>query len=186
LTDQLADDYQLGNRIAAQGGAIVISPLVVECRETPKNWRDVWTHQLRWARTIRVCRPVPYFFSILGNGTLWPLIWLLLHSVTLAYGGSLGAIDFVASRAPAGVIVGVFLAIRVWTARDSQSRLTGSESPHASFWLVPIKDLLGTAIWAASFLGSHLEWRGYRYRVDKDGRLTLVSKRPEHRVSASI
>jgi len=33
-------------------------------------------HQLRWARTIRVCQPFPFFMSILNNSTLWPLLWL--------------------------------------------------------------------------------------------------------------
>src|SRR5207249_3973973 len=77
LKDFLADDYQLGNLIARKGGRIVLCPVVVECRESPKSWREVWRHQLRWARTIRICQPVPYFFSILGNATLWPLLWLI-------------------------------------------------------------------------------------------------------------
>ncbi len=37
------------------------------------NWRDVWKHQLRWARTIRVCQPLPYFFSILSNAGFWAI-----------------------------------------------------------------------------------------------------------------
>src|SRR5206468_10989025 len=77
LVDFLADDYQLGNLIARQGGRIVLSPMVVECRESPKTWLEVWRHQLRWVRTIRACQPLPYFFSILSNGTLWPLLWLI-------------------------------------------------------------------------------------------------------------
>jgi len=35
------------------------------------TWRAVWKHQLRWARTIRVCQPLPYFFSILSNAGFW-------------------------------------------------------------------------------------------------------------------
>src|SRR5207247_5039543 len=78
LVDYLADDYQLRNRIARGGTRIVLSPVVVECREMPRNWSEIWRHQLRWARTIRVCQPLPYFFSILGNATLWPLLWWLV------------------------------------------------------------------------------------------------------------
>ena len=77
LVDCLADDYQLGNRIARRGYRIALSPVVVECWSAPMDWLAVWKHQLRWARTIRVCQPVPYFFSILSNATLWPLLWLL-------------------------------------------------------------------------------------------------------------
>ncbi len=77
LADCLADDYQLGHRIAEKGHRIALCPVVVECWDAPMNWRDVWQHQLRWARTIRVCQPLPYFFSILSNATFWPLLWLI-------------------------------------------------------------------------------------------------------------
>src|ERR1035441_8628013 len=59
LVDCLADDYQLGNRIARRGHPIILSSLVVECWSAPMGWAAVWKHQLRWARTIRVCQPVP-------------------------------------------------------------------------------------------------------------------------------
>src|SRR5206468_2110374 len=36
LVDFLADDYQLGNLIARKGGRVLLSPVVVECRESPK------------------------------------------------------------------------------------------------------------------------------------------------------
>ena len=77
LANCLADDYQLGHRIAEKGHRIALCPVVVECWDAPMNWRDVWKHQLRWARTIRVCQPLPYFFSILSNATFWPLLWLI-------------------------------------------------------------------------------------------------------------
>jgi ceramide glucosyltransferase len=78
LAHYLADDYQLGHFIAAKGWRIELSPVVVDCWEPPMNWRQVWRHQLRWARTIRVCQPIAYFFSILSNATLWPTLLLLL------------------------------------------------------------------------------------------------------------
>ena len=77
LADCLADDYQLGNRIARRGHRLGLCPVVVECWDPPMNWRAVWKHQLRWARTIRVCQPVPYFFSILSNVTLWAGLWFV-------------------------------------------------------------------------------------------------------------
>ena len=54
LADYLADDYQIGNRIARSGSRIDISPVVVECRSATVPWKDAWAHQKRWARTIRV------------------------------------------------------------------------------------------------------------------------------------
>src|SRR5215469_7321798 len=57
LANCLADDYQLGHRIAQNGHRIELCPVVVECWDAPMDWRAVWKHQLRWARTIRACQP---------------------------------------------------------------------------------------------------------------------------------
>lgn len=173
LADHLADDYQLGRRIAGNGGAVVMSPVVVECHEAPRSWRQAWSHQLRWARTIRVCRPLPYFFSILSNATIWPLLWLV---ASVFASTPFEARDgFPTSLLYSAVGFSVFLAIRIGTAIDSQSRLTRSRDSWHWFWWVPLKDLLGAVIWAASFAGNRLEWRGRRYRVGGDGRLTPES-----------
>jgi ceramide glucosyltransferase len=83
LADCLADDYQLGHRLTRLGYRIALSPVVVECWSEPMGWAAVWKHQLRWARTIRVCQPVPYFFSVLSHATLWPLLWLAVQPGTL-------------------------------------------------------------------------------------------------------
>jgi ceramide glucosyltransferase len=69
LADYLADDYELGRNVARAGGRIEFANVVVDCREAPVGWEVVWKHQLRWARTIRACRPLPYFLSALGNAT---------------------------------------------------------------------------------------------------------------------
>ena len=197
LVDCLADDYQLGKRIARRGYSIALSPVVVECWSAPMGWAAVWKHQLRWARTIRVCQPVPYFFSLLSNATLWPLLWLIAR--------------------PAAPVVAcaVFCwLVRVLTALNLQQRLNqypdprGRASsrpqsapadgarenarphtpparmqpphrlPHKSSpvpWcyalLVPVKDLLQAAIWLLAFLGNRIEWRGERMRLRRDGTL---------------
>jgi len=74
---------------------------VAECWSAPMGWAAVWKHQLRWARTIRVCQPVPYFFSFLSNASFWPLLWLIVRPaapvVACAFefqflGGSMGSV----------------------------------------------------------------------------------------------
>src|ERR1019366_7170963 len=52
-SDYLADDYQLGHRLHALGLKCVLSDVIVETH-LGGNWHDVWQHQVRWARTIRV------------------------------------------------------------------------------------------------------------------------------------
>jgi len=154
LTDCLADDYQLGNRIARNGHRIAISPVVAECWSASMNWTQVWKHQLRWARTIRVCQPAPYFFSILSNPTLWPLLWVAASP----------------NRRVLALSVGCWL-VRVATAWDLQRRLTRTGRHLAGGWLAPVKDLLQAVIWALAFAGNRIEWRGQRMRLRRDGTL---------------
>ena len=184
LVDFLADDYQLGNLIARRGGRIVISPIVVECRESPKNWREAWRHHLRWARTIRVCRPLPYFFSILGNATLWPLLcawfgsvrplveWSRRLEISFQVGSvSAAGLEFEAAIPWAFLLLLLGVAVRLITAFGLQARLNQSFRHWTYFWLVPIKDILNALIWALAFLGNAVEWGGKRYRVRRGGKL---------------
>jgi ceramide glucosyltransferase len=180
LVDFLADDYQLGNMIAARGGRIVLSPVVVECWEPPKNWSEVWRHQLRWARTIRVCQPLPYFFSALGNATLWPLLWWIVQIVstgvhfTGSWQGTTGYTTTVLPLPGCTWIVATCLLARILTAMKNQHKLTQSRAHAHNFWLAPVKDLLNALIWALAFLGNTVEWRGRRYQVRHGGRLASV------------
>ena len=189
LVDFLADDYQLGNRIAKRGGRVVLSPVVVECWESPKNWSEVWRHQLRWARTIRACQPLPYFFSILGNATLWPLLWVIAglpttgetSGTTTVSGATVSVAVRVHPLSQALMFALVIWLARVLTAMRQESRLTRSRSHRAFFWLVPIKDVLNVALWALAVLGKTVEWRGQRYRVQRGGRLVKIPRGRDRR-----
>jgi ceramide glucosyltransferase len=161
MANCLADDYQMGNKIAMNGGQIALCPVIVECWDAPMNWRDVWVHQLRWARTIRVCQPLPYFFSILSNATLWLLLWL--------------GISFICTKtfcAPLTALV--LILVRIALAQNLQRRFLESRQQPAPFWLVPVKDLLQGAIWLAAFFGNQIEWRGQKMRLRRNGELEIV------------
>jgi ceramide glucosyltransferase len=158
LADCLADDYQLGQRIAKKGQRIALCPVVVECWDMPMNWSDVWKHQLRWARTIRICQPLPYFFSILSNATFWPLLWLVVSLISSA-----------ALCAPLAAVV--CLLVRVCLAQNLQRRFTPDRRLISPPWLVPVKDLLQVALWIGAFAGNKVEWRGRRMKLRRDGTL---------------
>jgi ceramide glucosyltransferase len=157
LADYLADDYQLGQRIARRGKTIAFAGVTVACRERAMGWGEVWGHQLRWARTIRVCQPGPFFLSLSSNATLWPVAWLALAPSAWSLGGA-----------------AIALAARVLTALANEARLTRQRGHFVWWWLVPVKDLLQFVIWAAAFTGSRIEWRGVRYTVGREGKLERV------------
>jgi ceramide glucosyltransferase len=153
LADFLADDYQLGNRVARTGRLVFISPVVVECRSHTQLWGDVWTHQTRWARTIRVSQPVPYFLSKLSNATFWPLLWVALDP------------------GPRSLGFGAFcLAVRMAQAFYCEARMTG-HAHLSSFCMALIKDLLQLGVWVTAFTGNRITWRGRHFRVQSDGKL---------------
>jgi ceramide glucosyltransferase len=181
LADCLADDYQLGHRIAKNGHRISICPAVAECWDAPMNWREVWKHQLRWARTIRVCQPLPYFFSILSNATLWPLLWLASAlfrlSATTIRTTKLDSFQTseIAVTLPCGMMIAIaFLLIRICLAQNLQRRLTPERKLISPFWLVPVKDLLQAAIWFCAFAGNTVEWRGRKMKLRRDGTLEEI------------
>lgn len=153
LVDDLADDFQLGHRLARHGARVTICPVVVECWSAPMTWREAWRHQLRWARTIRVCQPAAYFLSILNNGTLWPMLWALACSNPLVWAAAVGCV-----------------LVRLGTALDLHRRLTRALDWNC-LWLTPVKDILQCTIWALAFLGNKVEWRGEQLRVLRGGKL---------------
>jgi ceramide glucosyltransferase len=157
----LADDYQLGHRIARNGHRIALCPMVVECWDAPQGWAQVWRHQLRWARTIRVCQPLPYFFSLLANPTWWPLLWL---AFTVIAGNNFFSV----------LAAVVFLLLRIVLAHNLQRRFTPERKLISPAWLVPVKDLLNVALWLAAFLGNTVEWRGRRMKLRRDGTLVEI------------
>lgn len=156
LADCLADDYQLGHRIVKAGWRAELCPVVVECWDPPQGWGAVWAHQLRWARTVRVCQPVPYFFSILNNATLWALLWGVAGNSAVSWG-----------------VAAVLVALRIVLAGHLQWRLTCNGSHVGWFWMIPVRDLLGALIWAGAFLGNTITWRERRMRLRPDGTLQM-------------
>ena len=149
IADYLADDYQLGHRIHALGLNCVLSDVIVETH-LDGGWRQVWAHQGRWARTIRVTR----FFGYLGlpvtNATLWAVI--------AAAGGRWD-------------LAAMLLAVRMLVAIGAGWFVIGSRDVLRLWWLVPARDLFGLAVWLAGLLGNSVTWRGERLRLDRKGRI---------------
>ncbi len=153
LVEFLADDYELGQRIAQGGARLALAPVVVDCWTGPMRFAEVWAHQLRWARTIRVCRPGPYFLSILGNATFWPLCLVL--------------------AAPSALVTGAVAIALVWRMAQGlvMERKFAGRGRIDSLWMALVKDILQVGLWAAAFAGRQVVWRGERMRVDAKGRL---------------
>ena len=146
IREYLADDYQLGARISALGKRVALADTVVETNLGAGSWRDVWKHQVRWSRTIRISRPAGYFGYLATQLTFWSLV-----AAVCGYPGT--ALAGIAGRLAA-----------CWRV-DSIAQLV----------LVPLRELFGFAVWCAGLAGNEVEWRGMRYRVLPDGRMRRLS-----------
>lgn len=155
LVDHLADDFHLGRRIHWRGLGIHLATVVADCIEAEAGAADVWRHQVRWARTIRACRPMLFFLSILSNGTLWALAALATAWAT---------------HATPWPWLGLLLG-RLVLARSLLRKMCPGNAPGLAIACIGLKDLAAAAVWAAAFLGSEVEWRGRRFRVRRDGTL---------------
>ena len=74
FVDYLADDYELGKRIAGLGLSVKLSEVVVETYLPSYRVREFFAHQLRWARGVRDARAGGYFGLVFTFGLLWALL----------------------------------------------------------------------------------------------------------------
>lgn len=158
LVEYLADDYQLGNRIARAGWQLELSPEFVECHSRGETLRQVLSRQLRWCRTMRVSRPGGYLLSGLTQ-PFWGVVALLLSA-----GMSAGALSATAL---------LFLCRAMASLQFSRRYVRDNLLPRY-LWLLPLRDALYSVCWGLSFLGRSISWRGESFRLEPGGRMSRL------------
>jgi len=160
FADALADDYEVGQRIAKAGGEVVLSREAVWTMYPAQTLGSFWNHQVRWARTVRLCRPLSYVGLLFTQGLPWALLTAIV--------------------APAKWIAGVYLVaylilrfamawtVGIWGVRDEVLR--------RKVWLVPLYDAIHFVVWLASFGSNHIRWGNVEYVIRK-GRMVLIRGR---------
>jgi ceramide glucosyltransferase len=158
FVDFLADDYELGRRIAGLGLRVVLSDVVVETHLPAYDLRGFLAHQLRWGRGVRDARAAGYIGLISTYGLMWALL-----AVIAARGAPWSWTALVVT-----VLLRFAVALLVGKSvlRDRQLL--------KNLWLLPVRDLVAVAVWAASFAGHTVTWRGDRFELKK-GRLIRIA-----------
>jgi len=159
IADALADDYELGQRIARAGGEVILSREPVWTMYPAQTLRGFWNHQVRWARTIRLCRPLSYVGLLFTQGLPWVLLAALFAPsawVAIAYLGAYLILRFAMAW-----------TVGVWGVRD--------DVLHRRLWLVPLRDALYFVVWLASFGSNHIHWGSAEYVIRK-GKMVQVSE----------
>ncbi|HMD76455.1 MAG TPA: bacteriohopanetetrol glucosamine biosynthesis glycosyltransferase HpnI [Terracidiphilus sp.] len=154
LVDHLADDYELGARVAQAGYRVALSPEVVETGIPAYGWRGFIDHQLRWARTVRVARPWGYAGLIFTHGLGWALLNVLASGLS-----------------PLSLwLLGLSFFLRLTLAMVVGAAVLGDRQVLPGLWLLPLRDLVAMGVWVAGFAGNTIVWRGERFLL-KDGKL---------------
>ncbi|HVH50310.1 MAG TPA: glycosyl transferase, partial [Candidatus Bathyarchaeia archaeon] len=116
--------------------------------------------QVRWAKGTRWSRPKGH----LGTGLIFAMPYGILGLLAgwlsghLLLGVGLLAVAIV-NRILESWVIG-------WgVVRDSRARW--------ELWLYPVRDLLGFAVWCASYLSKSAVWRDHRYQLIRGGRIVL-------------
>ena len=161
LLDYLADDYELGRRIAATGKRVELSAATVVTFLPAYTLRQFFRHQLRWSRTIRDARRWGYAGLLFTFGLPWALVTLL------AARGAEWAWALLAMIFAVRMAVGFVAAIVV--LNDGQF--------FRYILLLPLRDLIAPSVWGASFMGNRVHWRGDVFDLE-DGRLTIAKPAP--------
>jgi ceramide glucosyltransferase len=157
LAEYLADDYEMGARIAEAGYRVELSNEVVETTVPEYHYRGFRDHQLRWARSTRDSRKLGY----LGLGVTYALPWAVMTCV--ASGLALWSFS----------LLSVVLLARVAVALSVGVGVLGDEQVLRDLWLLPLRDFFGLGFWAWSFAGDTVVWRGELFAL-RDGRISPV------------
>lgn len=159
IADYLADDYQIGARIAGLGLKVVLSGYVVTSVLGETSFREQWQREVRWSHCTRISRPLEYPGLALSFATPLALGYLLSSGFSVL--GWLCLAISVVERYIVGWVVSETTHDRV-----SQKWL---------FWL-PVRDMLSALIWLAGLVGRRVVWRGETFRVNSDGTLQPVRR----------
>jgi len=169
IADKHSDDYELGHRLAQAGGKVVLSREAVWTMYPAQTPRGFFEHQVRWARTVRLCRPLSYAGLLFTHGLPWAVL-----AAVVAPARWIGA-----AYVAAYVILRMAMAwaVGVWGVGDDVLR--------RKLWLVPLRDAIHFGVWLVSFGSNRITWAGDEFEIQKS-QMVVVEKKPETEARTSV
>lgn len=159
--NHLADDYELGHRVAQLGLKVLVPPYLVDCYMPRESLAAAIGRLQRWKRTMRRAHGAAFIGSCLSYPVFWTFLLVLIQPMVWWSWTTLGGV--LASRA--------FLAGRL----QSFVRLPDWKRLR---WLLPLVDIIEGFTFLGAYTGKTIYWADRRYRLLPDGTLIALAKNP--------
>ncbi len=150
-----ADDYVLGNRLAAGGTTVLLATHVIRLMVQDSPFALSFRNQLRWMQSTRRSRPWGHF----GSGLTFSVPFGLMG---LAWG-------LLSGRAGVGALWLLGTVVNRWVQASTVLRVLGEDEWMHGAAIYPLRDLLGSLLWVGSYLGENFYYRGKVYRLKQGG-----------------
>jgi ceramide glucosyltransferase len=157
LGEFYADDFVLGNRLAAQGIGVKLATHVIRLMVQDTPFVLSFRNQLRWMQSTRRSRPLGH----LGTGLTFAMPF-----------GVLGLLwGMLSGHALLGVVWLVWMVVNRWLQAGAILGALGDDSWIRGVLLYPLRDLLGSVLWLGSYGGDRFYYRGKVYKLKYGGRV---------------
>jgi ceramide glucosyltransferase len=158
IGEYFSNDFVIGNFIAAKGFDVALSRHIISHVVPPMTFRRMWQRQVRWAAGTRRSRPLGH----LGTGLVYAVPYGLLALIAGVLLGHpvLGA-----------AVLGWSVLNRCIEALAIGWMITRDRECLRRPWLYAVRDLIGFAVWVASYAKRKITWRDGRFELNDDGRV---------------
>jgi ceramide glucosyltransferase len=158
--DYFSNDFIIGNFIAAKGFHIALSRHVIAHVVPSMTFEKMWRRQVRWAAGTRRSRPLGH----LGTGLVYAVPYGVLGLIS---GIMLGHAWIGAAALCWSIVNRIIESLAIgWGITRDRECLTRP-------WLYAVRDMLGFAVWVASYLKRRIIWRREGvFELIADGRVT--------------
>ncbi len=160
-----ADDFVLGNRLAAQGRGVLLATHVIRLMVQNSPFFLSFRNQLRWMQSTRRSRP----WGHLGSGLTFSVPFGLFGALWCATRG----------RTRWGLLWLLGTVVNRWVQSTAILRVLGEPAWVKNAAIYPLRDLLGSVLWASSYLGENFYYRGKVYKLKQGGVVEAPEKAPE-------
>ncbi|MDP9096471.1 MAG: glycosyltransferase, partial [Pseudomonadota bacterium] len=147
LADHVADDALLGQLVRQLGLSVALADVVPATTVPETTLSALYTHELRWMRTVKSVAPIGFVLSSIQ----YPLFWSMLMMLVSGF-----------EPWTFGVFAGAWLVRGILA--HALDRMLQIAAP-LTIWSLPLRDLLSVLVMLASYGSNRVAWRGQTHNV---------------------